>query len=386
MFFYIGNNSPFAALDKVSDNLYLDRGWNCLTVKDVSVWYKGYSTECTLESEIESILDGYKPAGKWCCIAEKNDKISVIHPVHRGFPLFELQDSVTNLNLPEYQFVNFELPLPEQSTSLSLKEATYLIGDLVLENIENFYKYNNVRTMNVLFSGGLDTLTVWSLLDTITPNYKLDVYLPKKTDTVLAKWSNAFSEYESDLIDHVRKTNWGYEISRFFRESNYYITGFYAERHQLREVTNGLAIAHFIKKSINELLDPTDYLYHFLNRPDIVENNNHLTFPNFESENELKVHLYQSIASDNQMWHLDNNYHFSPLFDRRITHIMMRLPIGDILYNLKHGHIQKEIIKRFNPEFLQLLADYKNAKGVFNNFKKNWKKIKLNPTTVVTIR
>lgn len=386
MFFYIGNTRPLTALIQVSETLYLDQGWNFFRVKDVNVWYKGYSTECDLSSKIEDIIDGYQPAGKWCCLVQKDNKIGIKHPIHRGFPLYALDDSITNLKLPNYNFVNFMLSFPEVTSNISLSEASVKIGNILLENIQDFYKYNRVSKMNVLFSGGLDTLTVWSLLDTVTPIYNLDVYIPKKSDNVLAKWSNATSEYESDLIDHVREGYWGYEISRFFSEPNYYITGFYAERHQLREVTNGLAIAHYLKKSINDLLSTTDYLYHFLNRPDIVSKNKNVVSPNFKTEDELKIHMYQSITSDNQMWHLDNNFHFSPLFDKRITDLIVRLSIDDILFNLRHGHIQKEIIKRFRPDFLQLLSDYKNFKDVFGNFKKNWNNVKLNPRTRVTIR
>lgn len=386
MFFYIGKKSPLVSLNQVSETLYLDQGWERTNINDIVVWYKGYSTECKLELHLSDIIDGYHPAGKWAVLVKCNDTITLKQPLHRSFPLYESDDILTNLKLSELKFINADIPLYNVSSTISLSDATYLIGNIVLENIQNFYKFNDIQKMNVLFSGGLDTLTVWALLDNITPMYNLDVYIPKKTDNTSTKWLNVMSEYQSDLIDHVRKNYWGYEISRFYKNKNYNITGFYAERHQLREVTNGLAIAHYLGKSMNDLLETTDYLYYFLNRPDIVEKSKNMVFPDFENEIQLKQHCYGSIAMDYQMWHLDNNFHFSPLFDRRITEVVCRLSVSDMLINLRHGYIQKQIINRFNPKLLPLLADYKNAKDVFGNFKKNWKNVRLNPTTRVTIR
>lgn len=384
MFFYIGKSTPLISMACVADNLYLDKGWTSANISDTQIWYKGYSTDCNLSSSIDSILQGYRPNGKWCVITKQSSVLELIHPTHRGFPLFNRNNDFTNLKLDGFTHINFSLPDPEVRPRLSLDEATYIIGNLVLENIENFYKYNSIHRMNVLFSGGLDTLTVWSLLDNITPMYNLDIYIPKDTDNTLAKYSNATSDYDSDLIDHVRKKYWGYEISRLFAKPNWNITGFYAERHQLREVTNGLAYAQYLNKSMDELIEETDYLYHFLKRPDIAKQK--IEAPNFVDEGHVKKWCYHSIESDNQMWHIDNNFHFSPLFDRRITETVYRLSIDDLLFNLKHGHIQKEIIKRFKPSFLPLLSDYKNSHDIFGNFKKNWKNVKLNPRVNISLR
>jgi hypothetical protein len=384
MFFYIGKTSPLTSLNQVAENVFIDKGWNSINVNGVEVWYKGYSTECNLNLSIPSIIEGYQPRGKWCAIVKKETVIEIKHPVHRGFPLYTLEECFTNLKLPNFNHCNFSLPEPKLLPQLSMDEATISIGDIVLENIENFYKFNSISKMNVLFSGGLDTLTVWALLDTLTPIYNLDVYIPKQGDNVLAKWSNATSDYDSDLIDHARKNYWGYEISRLYSTTNWNITGFYSERHQLREVTNGLAYAHYLNKTVNDLLTETDYLYHFLNRPDIASRK--IDLPNFIDEQHVKNWCYHSITSDDQMWHLDNNFHFSPLFDSRITDVAYRLSLNDLIFNLRHGHIQKKIIERFRPNFLQLLSDYKNAMDIYGNFKKNWRNVRLNPETKVTIR
>ena len=77
------------------------------------------------------------------------------------------------------------------------------------------------------------------------------------------------------------------------------------------------------------------------------------------------------------MWHIDNNYHFSPFYDIRITDIVNQLSLEDIVSNALNVIIQKNIIKYNRPNFLQLLSDYKNEGNVWANYKKKFSKITL---------
>ena len=70
MFFFIGDNLPLTSLEKVENRLYLDKGWS----NTDGIWYKGYSTDCKLADNLDNILQGYQPAGKWCVI-----HLSLIH-------------------------------------------------------------------------------------------------------------------------------------------------------------------------------------------------------------------------------------------------------------------------------------------------------------------
>ena len=73
MFFYIGQECPIKSLNKVTDNIFLDKGWNCQNINDVNYWYKGYSTDCVLSQHINEIVDGYNPNGKYAVISEKGN-------------------------------------------------------------------------------------------------------------------------------------------------------------------------------------------------------------------------------------------------------------------------------------------------------------------------
>ena len=378
MFFYIGESSPIQALRKVSERLYLDEGWNQID----NIWYKGYSTDCILSEQLSDIIKGYQPAGKWCVIHNEN----IYHPVFRGFPLYRTEDnSLTNLKFDNSSDVYYDEPIiPVVEKNISLDEAAVIIGDILLENTINFYKYNNITEMNVLYSAGLDTLTAWSVLDSYTKNYTLNVHVSNRNDNTFYKRLGRVREYENDLTQKISSEHWGYDISSFYKETNWYLTGYYAETIQLRDGEAINALANYQGKRIHELAKEDEYLYWFLKRPTIVEKYKN-SMKKYVDEMELKKFLFTTIHYDHQMWHVDNNMTFNPFFDYRITNTMVQLSVEDITKNCTTGLIQRKIVERFNPNLILLLADYKNEKNIWGNFKKNWPNIKLDPLVKVNL-
>jgi hypothetical protein len=378
MFFFIGDTPPLESLEKVDDRLYLDKGWG----NQGSIWYKGYSTECKLSDSLQSILQGYQPAGKWCVI--HNEKVH--HPKLRGFPFYKSNNNQTNLNIDGYGSISCTLEAKLSNESLSLDEASIIIGDILLENTKNFIKYNDIKVMNVLYSGGLDTLTSWAVLDNVTKNYILDIYVPKEADKDLSLHhkQGRIREYTSDLIEKVSNDNWGYDISSVYKNNNWYLTGYYAEMIQFRDAEAIHALANYQNKWIDELAKPNEYLYFFLKRSSLSRYKQ--TMLRFKDEQDLKKYLYNTLFWDFQMWHLDNNMTFNPFFDIHITDTMMKLSIDDIIINAMNGTIQKNIVKRFNSQLLSILSNYKNEKSVFSNFRKNFGSIKLDDNVKVNLR
>ena len=378
MFFFIGDTPPLESLEKVEPRLYLDKGWS---TQD-SIWFKGYSTDCKISEKLYDILEGYQPAGKWCII--HNEK--VYHPKLRGFPLNELNDSKTNLRIKGYKHIISLLEPNITNNVLSLNDAATKIGDILLENTQNFFKFNNIEKMNVLYSGGLDTLTSWAVLDNVIKNYTLDVYLPKETDKDLSLYHKLgrIREYTSDLIEKISKDYWGYSISSCYTNTNWYLTGYYAEAIQFRDAEAIHALANYKGKWIDELAKPHEYLYWFLKRPSLDKYKK--TMLTFDDDLALKKYLYKTIFVDYQMWHFDNNLTFNPFFDIRITDVMMQLSINDITFNAMNGIIQKLIVHRFNPQLISILSEYKNEKKVFDKFRRNFGSIKLDSKVTLNIR
>lgn len=369
MFFYIGRNCPLLSMEKKTDTVFLDKGWKQTNIDDINYWYKGYSTDCVLSETIKEIINGYKPAGKWAVISSRGD---VYHPVLRGFPVYENTESKTNIPFDNYSDAYYDTFLFERPNNfITLDEASREINDILQENIKNFFKYNTFDKLRVLFSGGIDTLSVWAVLDNLKFDYDLYIHRPKKNDFFGTK-----QEYESDLINLCRKKFWGYRMTSCFSDENYYLTGFYSERIQLREVTHGHAIANYKNVKLHELPKKTDYLYWFLQRPSCKINNE----PYLKTEKEVIDWCNQSVFYDHQMWHIDNNYHFSPFNDLRITQVINKLSLEDIVTNALTAIIQKNIIKYNRPDFLSILSDYKNHGNVWGNYNLNFHKIQLRDT------
>lgn len=367
MFFYLGNDCPLESLTQVENSLYLDQGWT----NHNGIYYKGYSTDCRLSDFLNEILyEGFAPAGKWCVI--NGNKI--YSPKLRGFPLYELNGALTNINFSGSRFISQDTSVPEEilESTISLDDAAYSIGNILLENTENFLKYNDLVNLRSLITCGLDSVTSWVVFDQVSLNYSIDFFIVNPNFA-------QFSEYQSDLISTMRKNLWSYNISRYYKQTNWLISGFYSERFQLREATNIDMISSYLNKDTFEYVKETDYLYWFLKKP---RRTNHYKI---NSEKELKNECFKSIYHDYQAWHLDNNFQFSPFFDIRIPKIAYRLSLDDMIINLRNGVIQRKIIERFKPDALAILNDYKNSKNTYQNFRKNWASIKIDPSVKVSI-
>ena len=379
MFFYIGDKCPIKSMKQVEPRLFLDEGWSYLH----GVWYKGYSTECVLSDSLVKILEGYQPAGKWCAIY--NGKIH--HPVLRGFPVYSIDNQYTNMKLEGVDLTPYnELEFPVLQEQLTLEQASDMIGDILVENTKNLYKYNSPCNMTALFSAGLDSLTAWVILDQVTKDYTLSVYLPNKEDTAsLQTFNGTRRDYSSDLIDKASQDYWGYYHACFYEKNNWTVTGYYAEVYTYRDGEAINAIANYHGKRIDELATEQEYLHWFLRRPKIVEKYKDSKLK-FADDIALKRFLWSTIWYDHQMWHLDNNMMFSPFADVRITEIVNRMSVSDIVRNSVTGQIQRNIINRFRPDLLCLLSDYKNAIDIWKNFRANFNESMLHPNTKLIYR
>lgn len=362
MFFYIGDDCPIKALKQVEPSLYLDEGWN----EYLGIWYKGYSTDCVLSDTLISIIDGYKPAGNWCVIY----KGFIYHPILRGFPLYQHNNSLTNIQLVGFNIVTYNTPTFALGSLISADEAALLISNILIENTDNFLKYNNCDHLELIVSAGLDTLTCWSLIDKSTNNYTLSAYVTNRTETTLQEGMGCRREYTSDLVEKVSEDYWGYAFLSLKNEFNWSIGGYYAEVMQYRDAAAISAIANYHGKWIDELADEEDYLYWFLKRPAVEAFKNQKLV--FHDEYALKLFLFETVFYDFQMWGIDNNLHFSPFYDIRIPYIMARLSVEDLTINAVTGDIQRRIIQKHKPELMDLLSDYKNEKDVWGNFRQNF--------------
>lgn len=379
MFFYIGSNCPLTTLKQVEPRLFLDDGWNHKN----GIWYKGYSTECVLEDSVYDIVNGYQPAGKYCVICAGE----IYHPLLRGFPVYEHEDVKTNLKFDDFSRADYKtLEYQHETDTIDIDQAAIRIGDILIENTENFFKYNDVKDITVIFSCGLDTSTCWAIQEKVSPKFNLSIHIPNPTkDNTLQLLLGTEREYDSQLIAKVGEDYWGYLHACYYKNLNWSNTGYYAEVYTYRDAIAINGLANHFDKTIDNFANPDDYLYWFLKRPSVKELFEDLS-KKYATDDELKRYLWFTIWHDHQMWHLDHNMMFCPFADVRIPMIMNKLTIGDIAYNAVSGVIQRKIIERFKPELLSLISDYKNEKDVWKNFRDNFNESIVHPDTKLIYR
>jgi hypothetical protein len=363
MNFFIGDSNTLTGFTQVTSRLFLDQGWENLG----DIWYKGYSTDCTISERLDDIINGYKPAGKWCVIQDEK----IFHPVLRGFPLHHYEDNVTTLKLPNFQpkmYDTLSAPTISENEILTVEEAAFLIGDILVENTENFYKYNNPNNLTLYISAGLDTQTCWAVQDQVNTDY-----------TLRANINSGFKfnpEYRNDLVNSLSQNYWGYKQITVEQDKSWKTSGFYAEVYTYRDIAAAIGYANYLgKTTLDELVTENDYYYGFITRPKPVHAFNTLKSQvDASTPKKLKEHLWNTIWYDHQMWHLDNNMFFCPFADLRIPEIALRLSIDDLIKCGVNGDIQRHIINRFAPERIGLISKYKNTGDVWYNFKKNFKR------------
>jgi hypothetical protein len=369
MNFFIGDETTLTGFTRVAPRLFLDEGWDNVG----NIWYKGYSTDCTIADCLNDIVDGYQPAGKWCVI--KDEKI--FHPVLRGFPLYYYENNITTLRLAEYQPVLYNFPqaptINEEST-LTVEEVSYQIGNVLVENVENFYRYNNPKDVNLCVSAGLDTQTCWAVHEQVTTNYNLRLYF------------NGFksnAEYRNDILESLTKDCWGYNIIAVRKNKSWTNSGFYAETYTYRDIAAATGYLNYLgKDSLSDLVTKDDYYYGFITQPKLVRTYNYFKDRvDASTPTKLKEHLWNTIWYDHQMWHLDNNMYFCPFADLRIPEIALKLSVDDLIKFGVNGDIQRHIINRFAPERLPLISKYKNTGDVWYNFKKHFKRTMISADT-----
>ena len=376
MIFYIGNKFSATGLKQVLPRLFLDDGWS----NKGNIYFKGYSTECVLADSVDDILNGYQPAGKWCVIHEEK----VYHPLLRGFPLYVRNDEQTNLKLEGFEIAIYpKIEDPLSTELLTVEEVSERIGDILVENTFNFYKYNKPENMTVYLSAGLDTLTNWVIQEQVSKNFDLAIHLPTPQDTTVLEFVGTEREYNTDVMTMLGESYWGYGHPSYFLKKNWTHSGFYAETYTYRDIAALSAFTKYKKlDSVTELTKESDYYYIYLQRPRLIElAKNMVADVELEDEQALRKYLWDSIWYDHQMWHLDNNMFFCPFADIRIPEVAMKLSIDDMVRICVNGDIQRNIVERFKPGALSLLSDYKNEGKIWANFRKNFTESMIHPET-----
>lgn len=349
MFFYIGNECEL--LNKVHDKLFLDKGWTQVLVNESLTWYKGYSTECSLENSIQPIITGYKPKGLWCVISVVDNQYKVYYPDLCSFPF----NGYSNL----YDNVNQVIDVSLLDTTNSFDSVVTNVISILSDTFIGYHQYN-ADMLNIWCTGGLDSILFLALCEKTKTPYNLYV---DKTH------SSTNAEYTSDLTRHVATEFSNYAFMSRFTEKTVLGTGYGGDSSFCRHPEQIKIFANSLGLSAYDVVKSTHYVYPFLKRTIVDDAVNSMLV--HETAEEIKKRILHGISQWFYVWHLDNTFTFNPFIDLDLAKMVLTLSINELLDASLDGSIQKEAIRKCDPTLMCLLDDQKNTlssgKNLINN-------------------
>lgn len=371
MFFHLNGYTDI--LPEVEPGLHLDEGWRFEQLNHSRLYYKGYTDSGTLADNLVKIYYGQRPAGIWAVVEARSDTHAVYTPRFRGFPLYQRDKVVTNLALPDLDFLPSKQNIEFSTDTITIDEAATQIGSVLRRSIENILRQH--ERVNVLFSGGIDSLVLLAIVHHLTDNYCLRASMfdvaAASPDSTLADFYNIQREYTSTLTEFADKRYWGYELLSNHRHATANITGFWGDEIMYRNPDHVDLLARTQGATAKSAVQPQDYMYEYLMRSEFK-----LSGTVADPVNEtVRQQIWDWLQDDCQMWHLNHELHYSPYYNVEIFRIMSQLSTADLL---KHGTtaiVQRRMLEMFAPEFLMLLADQKNTTQSWLNFQKNFTRI-----------
>lgn len=364
MFFYIGEHKD-DLLTKVHDRLYLDKGWK---YKE-HLWYKGYSTECILENNLDKIVKGYTPNGIWCVI-EYDGAYKIHHSSLRGFPLYKKEDQLTNL---KYQnFSSIDKPINYIDNTATYEQVINDIFSALIVNCKNYSKFYT-SDIDIWCTGGIDSLSIVAIYEYLKLPYKIYIARPRKYKSNLRDFEGSITEYNSALSEKLQNDYWGYEIASTFIKPKTIATGFYGDEFVCRGPYQLNYMANVLGKTILDLVQKEDYMYPYLQKSNIKQT---FLLEGME-EVDAKTKVKTGLSLDYQIWHLNDTITFCPYYDERIIDSVLSLPAKEIVLKTLDATIQKDVIRKCSPELLVFLDKQKNTELGRINFITGMRKVKL---------
>lgn len=350
-----------------------DQGWSYYEGDNYQLLFKGYGIS------IDELVKNPVPAGygNFVSLVHQNDKITVTHDLNRSFPLWRSDRIVTNLktnselktvysdsyvvlnhdNIEEHSFIAFDV----YDKKLSLNEAIDEIENLLVQ------KTNTVNEkLNVFLTGGIDTALLYSLIRKQNLPHQLINYEHFE-----------FDEFACKNAQDIRRNHWAYTQMHHWIKPTWLASGAMGDEIFLRGPTTISLWAAWHNYDLIDLLDINDYHNKYFklekNLKIFRSYNKDYIREQYPTEKDLRRQILDMNINDHQHWHLGNTICWTPFKDVRITEILLRLNPEVLLSQMLNADISREIIRRFDPNFIQYINDDKNL----NSKKKLYKLLEL---------
>jgi len=299
--------------------IYIDQGWS---IKD-NILSKGTTNN-------------------WCSIS-LGQTIEISHNDLRDFSLWYDENSATTLTplsntVPADGYLKYDNQWTVSYRNMyhdlaAPDDVIDFVSRILVDNTKQFTA-NNSLPLIVPNNHGVDTLLARGLLDFVGANYMIQDISKK--------------EY-GPLQQQLELTHYGFNQVQEYDRPTALVTGFYGDEFLLRNPyylqSLGIDTAAEFDKT------PHCYMRMFY---DLVYR---AKCANTPKQSVRKVS--EMICNDQQVWHWNNTYIWTPFKDVRLLNLLL-CDKDLILPQMTNAELSKNLIKRFNPDYLQLVDTFKN--------------------------
>ena len=378
MFFSIGRDSK----DNFSFHYQLgpfavstDAGWTQHCDANRTAVYKGYADTDQLINVLDQIAQQTEPElfGNFCVIVydHVSERLLIQTDRLRSFPIYVNSDSVTNL-VPgartvwtdtvisiDRDFVvtesKFDVIGPIDTTPVTTEQVVDLIHLRLAEKTQQFVKHNTLPIKTFL-SGGVDSLLVYSYLQSHCTDYEL-------VKCNITEYDQFWLMNSGDISGH-----WAYTQIHHWLEPCVLTSGAPGDEFMLRSPSTADMFLKYHGMCITDLLQQHTWLH-----TEYFGLEKHLNL--FEQQTvditmpmqQLHRFLCNIVVNDWQHWHLGNTQTWTPLRDLEIFKLFLRLPAQEAVPQIMNSHISLELIRRNRPELTELISDQKNTGNIMRN-------------------
>ena len=353
-------------------NFNCDDGWQRLAYEQHTIYYKGYVVDNNLQKIVKNFVNDPEPCyqGNFCCVIFDNNTCTITHDRHRGFPLYQNNQIITNLKPLDQaetvfadRYVTTDQLFQQNTCNFdngqkdSIISVNYQLGiDQIIEQIHLHVKAHGTAVVPKIFlSGGVDTLLVASMIDAFELDYEKIHYEHIDYDNFL---------YRNKEV--IKKNYWAYNQIHHWRTGASLYSGACGDEFLIRGPTTCALWSAWHDINIVERLCSEHYHYNYF----LQEKNKQIFLDAWKNRYQIREQFtsYESLAqqilninvNDHQHWHLGNTITITPFKNLNLTKIILGMPVENILDQILDAKINKDIMSKFNKSFLELLTPQKN--------------------------
>lgn len=385
MFFEIKKSydSTFTQSHQLNNNFWLncDAGWSKFVTGDVTVYIKGYIDTRAIDINlINDIVQDPVPKyrGNFLAVIVFPERIILTHDINRSTPIKINQSntSVHNLN-KDYTKEVWADHLLEISSDVNLikfdplgiSEFRTLSMDVVLDKLDKIFldkitQFANHNTLPIKFfpSGGVDNFLILSYLNKLGIEYEMCNFEHIDLTKFVCYYKENYQQY------------WGYRQIHHWKEPCVLVSGGNGDENLLRGPFTANLLCQHYGLNLLEILDPRDYHYNYFSSEKnkmiyTDQKQNKLLQSLIPHKSKLFKYILTNILNDHQHWHLENTITFTPFKDIELTKSVLQLDITDLTKQFKNAEINRELIKRNDPNLLNYICEQKNIREKENVWK-----------------